>query len=839
MADARRSHVTWLGAAKFVALAAVACALGASMMLLRQGVGQLPVAWPANAVFVALLIRSPKSRWAPILVAGMIGDFVANFVISGIPLQSVLLSVLNGLEILICSAGTVRLSGGKVDLSRPRDMRAFAVLAAIGAPVIPAFLAAICLSAFQDVGYFQPFLNWWSTDAVGLLIITPAVLVLTPKSLRGLRSALATRMGALSFVMLAASLAMAFGQSHYPTIFLIPTSLIFVAFELGQAGAALALLITAVVSIGLAISGHRTTAMTHLSAGGGLMALQIFLATMTLLVLPVSAALAQRKRLEEELCRKRDEAEEFAAKLAESQIEYETIANGVRDIIVRYDRFGVIQYISPSARQFGFEPEEIIGLNISEFEEREFGDVSRDNLKAYSAGKPFIDGRMGETRVRVKDGRLLWLEGTPSAIYDDTGAFAGVVMVMRDVTARRELEEELKAKTFAAQAASEAKSQFLANMSHEIRTPLTGIIGFAELLEAADGLPTSAKQYVDRISTSGHALLSIVNDVLDFSKLEAGQVEIDPQPFSPSAFLNETTDLIRDRASRKGLEVILKGERALPALLVADSARLRQILLNLLTNAVKFTTTGAITVDVSYAGGGELLTIAVHDTGVGVPPDLANRLFRRFSQVDGSNTRQHGGSGLGLAISKGLAELMGGEIGVESQPGVGSTFWFTISAQVADAPQEIVQIEAQEEAVVGQTRILLVDDVANNRDLVMAMLAAFDIQFVEACNGSEAVAASLRCPFDLILMDLQMPGMDGLAATAAIRANSELNAQTPILALSANVLPQQIDACLKAGMNDHIGKPINLKELLSKIAWWTSEAAQSDSQPPYRAAAVS
>ncbi len=336
-----------------------------------------------------------------------------------------------------------------------------------------------------------------------------------------------------------------------------------------------------------------------------------------------------------------------------------------------------------------------------------------------------------------------------------------------------------------------------------------------------DGLPEQARRYISRIIMGGQTLLSIVNDVLDFSRLDAGQIELDPHAFDLEPFLKDTVDLVLTDAGKKGLDLRTELRGPLPAAVRADSGRLRQVLLNLLSNAIKFTDQGGVTVSVSYqkeAGG--RLRFEVTDTGVGVSADHASRLFQRFTQVDGSNTRQHGGAGLGLAISKGLTEMMGGEIGVLSEEGQGSTFWFTISAPTEAGGDLEAEAGQAEDWRIAPMRIMIVDDVAVNRELVSTLLSPFDLQLTEASNGAEAVEAALHTSFDLILMDLQMPGMDGLAATRAIRANSELNRRTPILAVSANVLPVHVEACRQAGMNDHIGKPINPRELLTKIDRW-------------------
>jgi PAS domain S-box-containing protein len=526
----------------------------------------------------------------------------------------------------------------------------------------------------------------------------------------------------------------------------------------------------------------------------------------------------------------RDISRRRAAKaaLAESEARFRLLADRSTDIILRTDAAGTILYISPACRRLGYEAGEMVGRPAIEFLHPGDIDMAAERSRELLEGPPRSPEDRREYRAMVKGGGHIWFEGASSVNRDGEGAVVDVVSHLRDVTERRAIEAELRRKRAEAEAATQAKSEFLANMSHEIRTPLTGILGFAGLLEDRDDLPEAARSHVARIAVASRTLLTVVNDILDFSKIEAGQVELDPQPFDPARFLAETVELAAAQAAARGLTLETSADASLPAMVRADAARLRQVLLNLVGNAVKFTEAGGVAVSAAWRaeGGGQLL-FRVSDTGVGIAAEQQQRLFQRFSQADGSISRQYGGTGLGLAICKSLAELMGGRIGVKSAPGQGSTFWFTVAAPACEAGDNAAAGDAGEdggEVESRPARILIVDDSPVNRELVGTLLGVFGHQLTEAPGGAEAVAAAAQGAFDLILMDLQMPGMDGLAATRAIRESCVLNRATPIVALSANILPTHLEASRKAGMDDHIGKPIDTRELLTKVAHWTQAA---------------
>jgi CheY-like chemotaxis protein/anti-sigma regulatory factor (Ser/Thr protein kinase) len=312
--------------------------------------------------------------------------------------------------------------------------------------------------------------------------------------------------------------------------------------------------------------------------------------------------------------------------------------------------------------------------------------------------------------------------------------------------------------------------------------------------------------------------------VLDFSRLEAGAVELDPAPFDPAAEAAAMVELLSDQAAAKGLTVTLRTEGL--GLLTGDARRLRQVLLNLLSNAVKFTAKGGVTLSLTGSDAGDgarRLRVEVTDTGVGIPEGQLAHVFDRFTQADASVSRRFGGTGLGLAICKRLVELMGGQIGVTSVEGDGSTFWLEVALPIAAALAS--EAEAEDVATLERpVRLLLVEDVAVNRELVKTVLAPFDIEIETAEDGVQAIEAFRQNGYDLVLMDVQMPVMDGLTATRRIRAlPMPAAATTPIVAMTANVLPDQIARCVEAGMDDHLGKPMKPADLLSAIARWTSQ----------------
>ncbi|MBU1376497.1 MAG: response regulator [Alphaproteobacteria bacterium] len=379
-----------------------------------------------------------------------------------------------------------------------------------------------------------------------------------------------------------------------------------------------------------------------------------------------------------------------------------------------------------------------------------------------------------------------------------------------------------------AEAASIAKTDFLATMSHEIRTPLNSIIGFAQVLDLRQDLPGDSRHQVGLIKRSGNALLTVVNDILDFSKVEAGRIELDPKPVDLTAACQDALSIVAETAARKGLALTMTVEGDIQTAHVCDDHRLCQVLLNFLNNAVKFTDAGgvALTLAVEPLGDMDRVRISIADTGVGIGPEAVAGLFQRFSQGDSSVSRNHGGTGLGLAICRGLIEAMDGRVGVQSTLGEGSTFWLEVPLPRA-APVVQAESDTGEDAALS-AHILLVDDHPVNRELGVTILGILGCTVDVACDGREAIEAAQIRRYDAILMDVHMPGVDGLAATRAIRALPGAVSRTPIIAMSADVLPEQRARMRAAGMVDSVGKPVEIEDLHACLVRWVGRDATGE-----------
>ena len=484
-------------------------------------------------------------------------------------------------------------------------------------------------------------------------------------------------------------------------------------------------------------------------------------------------------------------------------------------------RFANAQYL----QWIGRTSAQMLGIAMPEMFGQKLFAITEPYIRGVLAGEPQVfertvvkpSGEVGHVLTRYIPDR------------DHQGRVVGFHVLASDVTEMKRVQTNLietnallgEARD-AAEAASAAKGEFLANMSHEIRTPLTALIGFSDLLSARSDLPETASSFVRRIRGASAALLAIVNDILDFSKLEAGHFTITPRPVSLVEMARDALGMLEAQAGAKGLELEFEVAPRTPPSVMADPDRLRQILLNLIGNAVKFTDEGMVRLTVAYDAAAQAARFEVQDTGPGMDEAQQAKLFQRFSQVDGSPTRRHGGTGLGLAICRGLAEAMGGAISVTTAPGHGSVFKFHIPAPLVAAPDQTVEEPEAFQGVAG-ARVLVVDDNEANRELVRALLSAVGVEVSEAADGAQAVAVAQLEPFDAILLDLHMPVLDGRATLSRIRSEPGPNRRAPILAFTADAmdgLDEDPD-----GFDDVIRKPILAAPLLSALARCSRSAA--------------
>ena len=426
-----------------------------------------------------------------------------------------------------------------------------------------------------------------------------------------------------------------------------------------------------------------------------------------------------------------------------------------------------------------------------------------------------------EYRVARKDGKEVWAVGAAELISDAEGRPLRLIGALRNVTAQKAAEKALLQAKEAAEAANQAKSAFLATMSHEIRTPLNGVLGMAQAMAAAEDMTELQRERLEVIRQSGESLLAILNDVLDLSKIEAGKLQLETAPFEVDDLAKTAHATFQAIAEAKGLTFELSVDSAARGVYEGDQVRVRQILWNLVSNALKFTGKGGVKVRVGWDPDG--LSLTVFDSGIGMSASELAGLFRKFEQADASTTRKFGGTGLGLAICRELAELMGGQITATSAPGMGSTFTaFLPLKKVADAPEAPTrrQSKAQRRPESGPTvRVLAAEDNLMNQLVLTTLLAQIGIEPVVVADGREAVAAWQREPWDVILMDVQMPVMDGPSATAIIRARerAEARPRTPIIALTANAMSHQIAEYLQSGMDGVVAKPIEAGRLYAAI----------------------
>ena len=552
-----------------------------------------------------------------------------------------------------------------------------------------------------------------------------------------------------------------------------------------------------------------------------------------------------------------------AKDLRESEERFRLLVEGVQDhAILMLDASGtIVSWNSAAMSMTGFLAEEIVGKNVSVFdvESGDFSGLGADEQLEHAREEGRWEGQAWRNR---KDGSLYWANISLSALKDEAGRLRGFAMVIRDVTERRRAEEDLLNAKDAAEAANRAKGAFLANMSHEIRTPMNGILGMTELALETDLTPRQ-REYLGLVKSSTDALLTVINDILDFSKIEAGKLELWPTDFSFRAVVEETVQTQASWAFRKGLELECRIASEVPETVVGDSGRLRQVIINLVGNAIKFTERGAVIVEAELQEAGQhgepAIHIAISDTGIGIAETKIGTIFAPFEQADNSITRRYGGTGLGLSISSEIVALMGGRIWVDSRVGEGSTFHISLpvgrgvgqqsevvesglTSRRAETEGVVASLErdapvpvggAADSGVVAGGIVLIADDHLVNQRLAARLLekAGFKATMVE--NGKQALEALEASEFDFVLMDLQMPVMDGFEAVLRIRRLEEekKKRRVPVIALTAHEMQADRERCLAHGFDGFLSKPVNkaaLAECISRVIAATRGPGSAD-----------
>ncbi|WP_448659546.1 PAS domain S-box protein [Sphingomonas sp. CJ99] len=534
------------------------------------------------------------------------------------------------------------------------------------------------------------------------------------------------------------------------------------------------------------------------------------------------------------------ERRHMAEMLAETDRQLGLLATHASDAIFRIGLDGICRYASPAVRDLlGVPSKVVVGYNMLDRFHPDDDQRVRDTFAALAAGQSdqlVVDYR---TRLFLPDQPWLWVEANCRLVRSASGAPEEIIASVRDISARKALEMQLNAARQRAEQAAAVKAMFLANMSHEIRTPMNGVLGFADLLLHSDLRPEQRRQ-VELIAESGGSMLRLLNDILDLSKMEAGRLQVLAEPVDPVALVRGAAALFEPVAADKGLALTVTIDPAMPGAVLTDSLRLRQILVNLIGNAVKFTQHGSVDIVLAPCdrAGQPNLCITVSDTGIGIPADQHDAVFTAFAQAEAGTARRFGGTGLGLAISAQLAELMGGRISLDSRPDEGASFTLALPLRLASTPGDDLPLPLPERPApavrtvtspvapvtgLAGPRVLVAEDHDINRALMADIAVAAGLNADFAVDGEQAVAMVVAAafagrPYAAALMDVQMPVLDGLAATRKLRAAGFDAARLPIVALTANAFAEDVERCLAAGMQAHLAKPVSVAAVRDTLA---------------------
>ncbi len=802
--------------------------LGVLCVTLSRFDSALASVWIPHASIIALLLLGRLRNELPVYGGVIIASIAANMYMGKDFGTSAIFTSGNIIEIAVVTWLTRRACGKVPEMTELSHLGSFLLFGGLVGPTLSALIAGLTKGP-EMAAILSGSSSWFLAHSMGTILTVPAVLLIA-ETLHKDDALTNAQLGERVSLMIGGLFAvfLVFNQSSYPLLFLVPPVTLLVAFRLGGLGTALYVPGLALLASWMTYVGLGPIVQNSTSDINKMYVIQAFIAANFLTGLPIAAILAGRHRMTQQLTNGRSEL----ALLAEN----------VTDAVLSIDGRGVCTYASPSVRDvLGREPADFVGHVIADNTHEDAAD------RIASVLERLLRGEIDKERVTYRrlldseDGTPVFIEADCAiAISPDTGKRSGVVVSARDVTERVELELLLTRSRRQAEHAARAKSEFLANMSHEIRTPMNGVLGFAELMLQGD-LGDDDRRHTEMIVQSGRSMMLLLNDILDLSKIEAGQITIDHSPLDLYATIAECAALHRPVAEKKGLKLTFNapcrestgcgGDCSLCTSdvahpwIITDALRLRQVLLNLIANAVKFTEHGGV--EISCEMDSEDFCIVVKDTGIGISAARIETIFAPFTQGENDTARRFGGTGLGLTISRQLAELLGGVIEVESEPGVGSQFRLKLPAVIAEPEiAEPLPVQRIEPADLPQAaRILLVEDHDVNRLLGTEMLERCGQSVAIAHDGNEAIAMVIDSvmrdkPYDLVFMDIQMPGCDGYAATRAIRAEGIGPDVMPIVALTANAFPEDIAAAREAGMQAHLAKPLVFAELAKALQRW-------------------